>query len=482
MNYLLLLIAIPFLGAVSTLLLGKYRSLQSVVLIGSSISLFCLVLQIVLCDCVDISTIQYQLLSEINLSLGLKLEYIGMIFCLLSSGLWAITSFYTVGYMRKHYPKRDLSVFFASLSLSIACVMGIAVSRDLLTLFIFYELLTLSTYPLVVFEGSSESIIAARSYIRILMGTSLTLFFAFVVWVLSKSSDLSFVNGGFLQGKLTSFEELLLPVLFVFGIAKSAIMPIHRWLPKAMVAPVPVSSLLHAVAVVKAGIFTLTKIIVYVFGVDYFASIMNINWLMYLSGITIILSSFFAIYQDSIKSVLAYSTISQLSYMIMTLSLGTDQAVMAAIMHMIFHGVSKITLFFAVGSIYVTTGKQKISQLEGEAYSMPYTSSALFIGVIAMIGLPPTAIFWSKCMILQEAFTLNNYFPIAVLVASTIMNVMYFVPMLFKIFKRNEICYKYNDAGMMMVVPLLVTALTSIIMFFLPILDFVLLLRNKLGA
>ena len=483
MNSLLLLILTPLLSAISIFFLGGNKYIQNSVVIISSLILLYFVGDIVISDHADISQISYTLLnmgSPINL--GFKYEYIGMIFCCLASILWVVASIYSVGYMRFNYPDRDLSVFFSCLSLAIACVMGIALSADLLTLFVFYELLTLSTYPLIIFERSDNSMKAAKYYIKTLMGTSLTFFLVAVIWIFCKSWDLTFVEGGFLSGKLDPIEEIILPLICVYGIAKTAIIPMHGWLPKAMVAPVPVSSLLHAVAVVKAGIFTLIKIVVYVFGLDYLRSIMDFNWLMYMAAITIMFSSILAIFKKNIKAILAYSTISQLSYMILAISMFTERAITAAVLHMIFHGFAKITLFFAAGSIYKKTGKSNVDEIVGLAYSMPYTAFGLIIGIIAMIGLPPTALFWSKFFIIEEAFNLDNYFIIVILLMSSVLNVVYLSPIICNMFRSTGGHIERKESHLSIIIPLLFTAGFSVLMFFIPIVDFIEYLKLKIGG
>src|SRR5690606_27990826 len=229
----------------------------------------------------------------------------------------------------------------------------------------------------------------------------------------------------------------VLLALYAFGVGKAALMPFHRWLPAAMVAPTPVSALLHAVAVVKAGVFTVVKVIVYVFGIETLAASGYSGWLVYIAGFTVIAASIVALNQDNLKRLLAYSTVSQLSYVIIAAALFTPLAVVGAAVHIAVHAVSKITLFFAAGSIYTAAHLTEISQMRGIGRRMPWTMTAFAVGAVSMIGLPPTAGFLGKWFILQGAMTIEQWFVVAVIVASTVLNAMYFLPIIVTAFLRE---------------------------------------------
>lgn len=255
-----------------------------------------------------------------------------------------------------------------------------------------------------------------------------------MIWVWSITGTLDFKPGGMLAGHMQTEYVLILLLLFMYGIGKAALLPIHLWLPAAMVAPTPVSALLHAVAVVKAGVFTVTKVIIYVFGADYLLAAPDAQVLLYISGATIIYASIIALKSDNLKRRLAYSTISQLSYIIMASAILVPISITGAILHLVAHAFGKITLFFAAGSIYTATHKTRVSELAGVGRAMPVTMTAFTIGCLSMIGIPPTAGFVSKWYILQGAYSMEAWFAIAVIIISTLLNAAYFLPIVYSAF------------------------------------------------
>lgn len=416
------------------------------------------------------------ILSQINETLSIKLhiEPLGALFATLASSLWIVNSLYSVGYMRgnKETHQTRFYIFFA---ISIAAAMGVALAGNLFTLFLFYEILTLSTYPLVTHKGDEATLKSARVYLGILMGTSITLFLPAVIWV-SMLTGGDFTLGGTLQGKVDGPTAGLLLALFTFGIGKAAVMPIHRWLPAAMVAPTPVSALLHAVAVVKAGVFSITKIILYVFGADWLFSLNTTQWLVWISAFTIISASVVALRQTNLKRLLAYSTIGQLSYVVMATAILKPMAEIGAALHMVAHAFGKITLFFAAGAIYVASKKIDITELAGIAKRMPITMAAFTIGALSMIGVPPTGGFVSKWYILAGAFEANNFLAIFTIITSTALNAAYFLPIIYMAWFMPETVAPKKDHGeapLAMVVALSITALLALGFFFYnaPVLD-----------
>jgi multicomponent Na+:H+ antiporter subunit D len=273
-----------------------------------------------------------------------------------------------------------------------------------------------------------------------------------------------FVHGGILQGKLGEPEVGLLLGLFVFGIGKAAIMPVHRWLPAAMVAPTPVSALLHAVAVVKAGVFAITKIIVYIFGVEFLFDSPGSGWLLYVAAFTIICASVVALRQQNIKRLLAYSTIAQLSYVVMAAAILKPLAEVGAAMHIVAHAFGKITLFFAAGAIYVASKKTELPQLRGIGRRMPWTMTAFTIGALSMIGVPPTAGFVSKWYILAGAFEADSLVAIFTIIASTALNAAYFLPILYLAWfaKEEPGGPEHGEAPFAAVLALTITAILTI--------------------
>ncbi len=371
----------------------------------------------------DLVLVQFQP----GLSLALNAEPLGIVFALVASTLWIATHVYGVGYMRGNNEKKQAS-FFSCFAFAIFATMGIAFSANLLTLFLFYELLTISTYPLVAHKETEEAQKGARVYLGILMGTSIVLFLPGVVWVYATAGTLDFVQGGILGPNVKPAFVGILLALFAFGVGKAAVMPFHRWLPAAMVAPTPVSALLHAVAVVKAGVFTILKLDVYIFGTDVLTKTGASQWLVWVAGGSIIIASLIAMSQDNLKRRLAYSTVSQLSYITLGVALANSLGVLGGGLHIVTHAFGKITLFMCAGAIYVATHKTEISQMRGLGRQMPITFTAFGIGALSIIGLPPLAGAWSKWELLLASASAGQWFAIAVLMISSLLNVAYLLP------------------------------------------------------
>jgi multicomponent Na+:H+ antiporter subunit D len=409
-------------------------------------------------------------LAEIvpGIDVAFRLEPLGMLFAALASALWIVNSIYSIGYMRGN-GESNQTRFYVLFAVAIAATMGVALSANLFTLFLFYEMLTLSTYPLVAHKGDENSVRSARVYLGILIATSIGLLLPAIIWTYLAAGTGDFTDGGIIAGKLEGPAVGLLLGLFVFGAGKAAIMPVHRWLPAAMVAPTPVSALLHAVAVVKAGVFTITKVIVYIFGIDYLFTQPGSAWLLYVAAFTIIAASVVALRQQNIKRMLAYSTIAQLSYVVMASAILKPLAEIGAAIHMVAHAFGKITLFFAAGAIYTVSKKTEIHQLRGIGRRMPWTMTAFTIGALSMIGVPPTGGFVSKWYILAGAFQADNYTALATIVLSTALNAAYFLPIIFLAwFAREEAApaVEHGEAPFPAVLALTVTAVLTLAFFF----------------
>ncbi|MDG1204427.1 MAG: monovalent cation/H+ antiporter subunit D family protein [Pseudomonadales bacterium] len=409
-----------------------------------------------------------------GIDIGFRVEPLGMLFATLASSLWIINSIYSIGYMRGNKEKNQTR-FYICFALAITATMGLAFSANLFTLFLFYELLTLSTYPLVAHKGDAGTVKSARVYLGVLLSTSIALLLTAIIWTYHVAGSGDFVLGGILRGLMDPASVGLLLALFVFGVGKAAIMPVHRWLPAAMVAPTPVSALLHAVAVVKAGVFTITKVIVYIFGADYLFSLPQSGWLVYLAAFTIISASLVALRQTNLKRLLAYSTIAQLSYVIMAAAILKPMAEIGAAVHMVAHAFGKITLFFAAGAIYVAAKKTDIAQLRGIGRRMPWTMAAFSIGALSMIGVPPTAGFVSKWYILGGALQAGHYVAIFTIIASTVLNAAYFLPIVYMAWFEKEdtsintntsVIKEHGEAPLLMVLALTITAALTIGFFF----------------
>jgi len=410
-----------------------------------------------------------------GLSIAFRLEPLGMLFAALASGLWLVNSVYSIGYMRGNNEKHQTR-FYACFAIALSAAIGVAFAANMLTLFVFYEVLTLSTYPLVAHKGDAATVRQARVYLGILLATSIGLLLPAMIWTYAVAGTLEFVPGGILDGKLAGPAVGLMLFLYVFGIGKAAVMPVHKWLPAAMVAPTPVSALLHAVAVVKAGVFTITKIIIYLFGMDYLFEQPGTGWVVYAASFTIISASIIALRQTNLKRMLAYSTVSQLSYVVMAAAVLKPLGEIGAAVHMVAHAFGKITLFFVAGAIYTVSKKTELAQLRGIGRRMPWTMTAFAIGALSMVGLPPTAGFVSKWYILGGALQDNNYLVIFTLIASTVLNAAYFLPIVFRAFFREEDVAPpkpHAEAPWPMLLALMTTATLTIAFFVFnqPVLD-----------
>jgi len=355
------------------------------------------------------------------------IEPLGMLFGLIASFLWIVTSFYSIGYMRANNEGHQTR-FYACFAIAISATMAVAYSGNLLTMFIGYEVLTLSTYPLVTHHGDAKSMRAGRTYLGILLGTSIGLLLTAIIITWFLTGTLDFKAGGILTGKASDGIILLLLGLYMFGIGKAALMPIHRWLPAAMVAPTPVSALLHAVAVVKTGVFVVLKVIVYVFGIDLLDTSGAGEWLMWIATFTLVMASIVALTKDNLKARLAYSTVGQLAYVVLAGSLATQWGILGGSMHIAMHAFGKITLFFCAGAIYTALHKTEISDMKGIGKVMPFTMLAFLIGALSVAGLPPGGGTWSKWYIALAAAETKHLVVVGALMLSTLLNIAYFMP------------------------------------------------------
>ncbi len=420
-------IGLPFIASFLNYVFRTSENLRdSVTFILSAITFFCVVN--IGFSYTEGNSFDFSLLSVMpGLEIAFKVEPLGLLFAIIASGLWIITHIYAIGYMRGNNEKNQPR-FFACFSIAIGTVLGLAFAKNLFTLFIFYELLTLSTFPLVAHKGSSEAISGAKTYLKILLGTSVGFQLIAIILVYVFAGTLDFESGGILSGKISNFQAAILLALFAFGIGKAALMPFHKWLPAAMVAPTPVSALLHAVAVVKAGVFTILKVGVYIFGIDFLKTTGSSDWLVWLAGFSILSASIVAITKDNLKARLAYSTISQLSYITLGLALANAVGVLGGALHIATHAVGKITLFMCAGSIYIATHKTQVSDMDGLGRKMPITFLAFFVGAISIIGLPPMGGSWSKWLLVLSALEAEYILIVAALMISSLLNIAYLIP------------------------------------------------------
>ncbi len=403
-----------------------------------------------------------------GLTIAFAVEPLGMMFALLSSGLWVITALYAIGYMRgakeQHHTR-----FHAFFAISLFSATGIAFAQNMLTLFIFYEFLTLATYPLVAHKGTDAAKRGARTYLGLLLGTSIGFLLLGMILTWWQVGTLDFQTGGILSGVAAGTGAMLL-VLYMYGIGKAALMPFHRWLPAAMVAPTPVSALLHAVAVVKAGVFTVLKVAIYLFGLDYLRELWTSELMLYIAVFTLLAASLVALRKDNLKARLAYSTVSQLSYIVVGAMLLSQIAAIGASMHIVMHAFGKITLFFCAGAIYVATKKTEISQMDGLGRRMPFTFAAFFLGALCVIGIPPMGGVWSKWHLIMGAFDSGYVLVVVALMLSTLLNIAYLIPPVVRAFlyapPPGDTAPGLREAPLLCVVPLCLTALGGVVLFF----------------
>ena len=422
-----LAIAIPAFAMLPIMALDRVPNLREAVSILASLATFAVVLTLYLRFTGGEVLASDWITVMPGLDIAFSIEPLGMLFALVASGLWIIVSLYCIGYMRGNDEKHQTR-FYMCFALSISAAIGIAFSANLFALFIFYEMLTLATYPLVAHKETDEAKQGARTYLGILISTSICFLLVAIVWTYGIAGTLEFTAGGLFDGKLSPTFAPLLLALFAFGIGKAALMPFHRWLPAAMVAPTPVSALLHAVAVVKAGVFTMLKVGVYVFGIDFLSQTGASTWLMWVAAGSLLLASMIAMTKDNLKARLAYSTVSQLSYITLGMALATSMGVMGGALHIAMHAMGKITLFMCAGAIYVATHKTEISSMDGLGRRMPFTYFAFFIGACSIIGLPPLGGAWSKYYLMLGAADAHQLVMIGVLMVSSLLNIAYLLP------------------------------------------------------
>lgn len=428
-----LCIIIPFLATFAIVASRRYPNLRESITLSTSLVLIFLVVTLYqgLSSGKSISVYWWELLP--GLTISFDIEPLGMLFALVASFLWLVTTCYSIGYMRSHQEKNQTR-FYVCFAIAIGAVMGLAFSANLFTLFIFYEVLTLSTYPLVTHAGTEKAKKGGRTYLGILLTTSIVFFLLAVVSTWLVAGTLDFKPGGIFADDVDKITASIILVLFIFGIGKAAIMPFHRWLPAAMVAPTPVSSLLHAVAVVKAGVFTVLKVCTFIFGLDLLAQLPSTQFLLYLAGFSVLIASLIAMRQDNLKARLAYSTVSQLGYITIGALLATSSGVIGSAMHIAMHAFGKITLFFCAGAILVAAHKSKISEMHGLGRQMPFTMAAFFIATLSIIGLPPTGGVWSKWYLLMGTLETEQFIMMTVLMISSLLNIAYLLPIPFHAF------------------------------------------------
>ena len=465
---LLLAILAPLLGAGLVMAGGTRPNLREALSFLSAVTLFVIAASMVP-DIRAGKTLVFPVFQLLpGLSITLRADPLSMIFAVSASFLWILTVFYSAGYMRglREHAQTRFNVCFA---LALFGAMGCAFSDNLLTLYLFYEIVSICTYPLVAHHQDDEGYEGGRKYLVYLTATAKALILPAMVMIYVLVGNLDFahnIRGGILPADAHSGVVTALYICCLLGFAKNGIMPFHHWLPSAMVAPTPVSALLHAVAVVKVGVFSTVRVMLYVFGVDRMDALNLGLPTAYFVSFTILVASIIALSKDNLKARLAYSTVSQLSYIVLGVALLKPAGIEGGLVHIANHAFAKITLFFCAGAIYVATHKKNISEMSGLGRAMPFTFGAFALASLGMIGAPPVGGFVSKWYLLLGALNAGSIGIIVVLLASTLLNAAYFAPVVYGAFfgapSADEAHHHYQEAPLAMVIPLSITALISV--------------------
>ncbi len=465
---LLLAVLAPLIGAGAVMLTGRKPNLREACSFVAAAALFLIVASMIPCvrSGMTLHFTLFQLLP--GLSFSLRADALSMIFAATASFLWVVAVFYSAGYMRglgEHAQTR----FNACFALALFGAIGCAFADNFLTLYLFYEIVSITTYPLVAHHQDEEGYEGGRKYLVYLTTASKGFILPAMVLIYVLSGTLDFAtnaHAGILPAGVHNGVIVVLYACCILGFAKNAVMPLHHWLPGAMVAPTPVSALLHAVAVVKVGVFSTVRIMLYVFGVDLMGRLHLGLPTAYFVSVTILVGSIVALSKDDLKARLAYSTVSQLSYIILGVALLTPTAVAGGLFHIAAHAFAKITLFFCAGAIYVTTHKKKISEMSGLGRAMPWTFGAFGLAALSMIGVPPAGGFISKLYLFVGALDAGSIGILVVLVVSSLLNAAYFAPVVYHAFfsppPAGEAPHDRGDASPAMLIPLCFTAVISV--------------------
>ena len=464
----LLAVLTPAVGALLIACTGERRAnLREVCSVAAGVLLFALTASMIP-DVLAGRTPEIVLFKILpGMDFAFRVDAFGLLFASGASLLWILTSFYSIGYMRslrEHAQTR----YFACFALALSATIGVAFSANLFTLFLFYEVLTLVTYPLVGHKETTEARAGARKYVIYLLGAAKVLLLAAIILTYNVAGTLDFRSGGILPEVLLNEQPVLLLmifVLFLFGFAKNAVMPLHSWLPAAMVAPTPVSALLHAVAVVKTGVFSTLRVFLFVFGPDAMRELGADQVALGAASVTILVASLLAIGQDNLKARLAFSTVSQLSYIILGAALLNSSGVLGGVAHITNHAVSKITLFLCAGSIYASTRKTEISQLSGLARRMPWTMAAFTLASLSIVGIPLTSGFVSKWYLALGTLESQNLVLLGVILLSSLLSAAYLGPIVYKAyFEEEPPTHEEVREVPWMVAPLAVSAAASLLL------------------
>lgn len=479
---LLLALLAPLLGAGLVMATGKRPNVRETCSFLAAATLFGLVASLIPAVRAGqtLHWTLFELLPGLGAGLGplrlaLRADSLSMIFALAASFLWVVTVFYSAGYMRR-LQEHAQTRFAACFALALFGAIGGAFADNLLTLYLFYEVVSITTYPLVAHHQDEEGYEGGKKYLVYLTTTAKALLLPAMVGLYLVSGTLDFadnVRTGILPTEVHNGLVTALYGACLLGFTKNGVMPLHHWLPGAMVAPTPVSALLHAVAVVKVGVFSTVRVMLYVFGMDRMEALHLGLPTAYFVSFTILAASVVALTQDNLKLRLAYSTVSQLSYAILGVALLTPRGVEGGLVHIANHAFAKITLFFCAGAIYVATHKKNISEMSGLGRAMPFTFGAFALASLSMIGAPPVGGFVSKWYLLLGSLDAGSVLILGVLATSTLLNAAYFAPVVYQAFfgapsRANAPPAGLREAHPAMVVPLSLTAVISVLLGFYP--------------
>ncbi len=470
---LLLALLAPLAGAGLVMVNGRRPNVREACSFLAAVTLFGLTASLIP-DVRAGHTLGYTVFEMLpGLAVRLRADALSMIFAVSASFLWILAVSYSAGYMRglKEHAQTRFNACFA---LALFGAIGCAFADNLLTLYLFYEIVSVCTYPLVAHHQDAEGYEGGLKYMVYLTTTAKALVLPAMAMIYVLTGSLDFAHNshaGILPATASAGVVTVLYICFLLGFAKNGVMPFHHWLPGAMVAPTPVSALLHAVAVVKVGVFSTVRVMLYVFGTERMQALnLGIPTAWFVS-ITILVASVIALTKDNLKSRLAYSTVSQLSYIILGVALLTPRGIEGGLVHIANHAFAKITLFFCAGAIYVATHRKNISEMSGLGRAMPFTFGAFAVASLGMIGAPPVAGFVTKWNLLLGAADAGSIGLVCVLLTSTLLNAAYFVPVVFTAFfgkAADDHGHPPREAPLAMVVPLTLTAVLSVVFGFYP--------------
>lgn len=461
-----LAIGVAFLTAILVSGSNRYPNIRETWSAIGSVVMFCIVFSMT-GGVINGVAYEYTLFNLTDtVGLTMHVDPAGMIFAALASILWIPINFYSIGYMRNHHEGWQTG-YFAAFALCMGATMGIAMSANLLTFFIFYEILTISSYPLVLHERNAEALLASRKYLAYTL-VSGQLFLAGTVGVYCIAGTMDFTPGGILKIDMAPawVLQLLFVLMIMAGSVKAAVMPLHGWLPAAMVAPTPVSALLHAVAVVKTGAFAVLRVLGFVFGPELLLKLGIADVLAWMAALTILVSSFIALRQDNLKRRLAFSTIGQLSYIVLGGALLSPLAFKGAYLHLVAHAVMKITLFMCAGAIIVRAHLNDISEMAGLGKRMPVTMACFAIASLGIAGTPFIIGFISKWNLAMGAVEAGKPLFVLVWVASGILAIGYLMPVVRMAFfvPETKKGHSFGAISYCMLIPICFTTILAVVL------------------